>query len=129
MNFSPILWPKHQNDITQWQTNRYRVKEIVALMCFLKLKTKNYLNSSELILRFIFCAQMICLNGRSLPNHTPIQVLILMQVAQSIGTQHRVWGQMKLDLFPRTKLHGGKWILVGCTTFTALPYCLKTITD
>lgn len=35
---------------------------------------------------------------------------------------------MKLDSFPYTKLHGGKWILVECTELTGLPFCLGTTT-
>lgn len=40
--------------------------------------------------KFIFCIQMICPSGKSLPNHKPSQVFILMQVTQSMETQQRV---------------------------------------
>lgn len=79
------------------QLNDKQTEEEKSLHCTdLHLITKNntliILNSPVLNLRFIFCVQMICPTGKSLPNHTPtcIPALILMQVTQSIETQQRV---------------------------------------
>lgn len=90
------------------------------MICFLKLKTKIYLNSSELIHSEIY---FLCTDDLS---HGKIATQSQTYTGINFDASRAVDGNtatcMRTNgLLPRTKLHGGNWILVECTAFTALP--------